>query len=164
MERPTSRPPTGRLLDAWMGANQALARHVTPLIERDCGVGFKDFMLLDAIAEGARYPGEIVERLGFPPSHVSRVLDDLDHRGLVTRALDPQDSRRVRLALTDTGQQAHTAARDLMTHLIEAALEGLPDGEVDALTRAMRELHGTLLRAAELCPHLRAPQAEEVSS
>lgn len=156
MEDLIPRPETGRLLDAWWGASQAMKRHVAPLLEREHGLDFKDFLLLDAIFSGARFPGQIVERLAIPPSNVSRILDDLTHRNLVQRTLDEQDSRRVRLTLTGAGDEALKGARATMTLLMEAALHSMPDADLNAFTRGLQQLHATLIHASEICPHLRA--------
>ena len=51
---------------------------------------------------------ELAERLHLEKSTVSRMVADLEHKGLVQRERDPASRRTYRLRLTDEGRALHT--------------------------------------------------------
>ena len=53
--------------------------------------------------DGVQHPSALAEALELAPPAVSHLLTELEERGLLTRSLDPQDRRRVRLEVTDDG-------------------------------------------------------------
>ena len=67
---------------------------------------------------------QLSERTGTRASTLTGLLDRLENRGYLVRALDPSDRRSFRLPLTDLGQEV--AAR---------ALAAIADLERDALSR-----------------------------
>ncbi|MCU1680578.1 MAG: regulatory protein MarR [Amycolatopsis sp.] len=64
-------------------------------------------------------------------------LGGLQARGLIERSPDPQDGRRVVLALTDAGRQALKDKRSARTELLALALaDGFTPGELEQLAAA----------------------------
>jgi DNA-binding MarR family transcriptional regulator len=64
-------------------------------------------------------------------------LGGLQARGLIERSPDPQDGRRVVLALTDAGRQALKDKRSARTELLALALaDGFTPGELGQLAAA----------------------------
>ena len=53
-------------------------------------------------------PGELAAADSLQPQSMTRVLADLERDGLVTRAPDPDDARRVHIAITDAGEAVLT--------------------------------------------------------
>jgi DNA-binding MarR family transcriptional regulator len=88
---------------------------------------------------------ELAERLGLEKSTVSRMVAELERKGLVIRERDPANRRFYRLRLTPAGRTAHAgiaaAMHDHFVHSVsamsaterKALLTGLP-----ALIKAMR--------------------------
>ena len=77
-------------------------------------------LVLGLIVEGAESPKELSELLDTPPPMMSGLLADLEDRGLIERAPDPSDRRRVRLAATDEGR---ALAERITAYWIEAGRE-----------------------------------------
>jgi DNA-binding MarR family transcriptional regulator len=76
---------------------------------------------LRAIREqGAVRPGRLAEALRIAPRSVTDVIDDLEGRGLVTRAPDPDDRRALRLTLTPAGE---ALLAEVDNHRTDAASE-----------------------------------------
>lgn len=61
------------------------------------------YRLLALLADGAAMSSSLAERLAVKPPTVTSVVDGLVGRGLVERQPDPNDRRRLPLALTDEG-------------------------------------------------------------
>jgi DNA-binding MarR family transcriptional regulator len=73
--------------------------------------------------------------------YVSKLVRAMEHNGLIERGDDPDDSRAVRLSLTDLGIEVLTEARRIVTALDEHMLAPL-DGPA---SRNTARLHDQLL-------------------
>ena len=150
---PPSPAPGARLLESWWELTQTMKRRVAPMLEREHGVDFKDFLALNAIQAGASYPSLMCGRLAMTPSNVSRQLESLSRHGLVRRRLDAGDSRRVHLEITDKGEAVLKGARGTMQGLLEEGLRGLPATQIELFAKTLRHLSETLVQAAEHAEH-----------
>ncbi len=52
-----------------------------------------------------RHPAQLGEIVGVSPAAMTGILDTLEGRGLVSRVRDPEDRRRVHVALTEAGRK-----------------------------------------------------------
>lgn len=55
--------------------------------------------------EGEVMPSTIGNYIGMDKSSLTRMVDDLEKKGMVVRKSDPEDRRRVLVSLTDKGQE-----------------------------------------------------------
>src|SRR6202043_2595781 len=80
---------------------------------------------------------EIGIELGLDPGYLSRIIQNFDENGLITRKALPSDRRQYRLSLTAKGRQAF-AKLDRSSHDdVAAMLAALPSGDGIRLTGAM---------------------------
>jgi DNA-binding MarR family transcriptional regulator len=71
------------------------------------------------------------------PQSIGATLSALEERGLVQRAADPQDGRRIVLSLTDTGRQTLRDKRSARTARLAQALQAsFTQPELDVLAAA----------------------------
>jgi DNA-binding MarR family transcriptional regulator len=83
---------------------------------------------------------------GVSPPGATRIVSELESRGLVERSVDPDDGRAFRIEITAAGEEAILEARAARSTVIAERLEAL-DGEdlaaieaaLDALERAAGE-------------------------
>lgn len=91
-------------------------------------------------ADPACAPSQLAEYLMLTRPAVTRLLDGLARRRLVTRRPDPADRRRVRLSLTRAGrghlESVYASARSVVAERLGA----LSEAERGAVERAMRRL------------------------
>ena len=85
---------------------------------------------------------DLAEITGQHPAGISRLLDDMDRRGLTARALDPLDQRRRLVTLTPAGRRWH---RRLEPLVLRAAVSVL--GVLDLTEQ--HQLRGLLRRISE---------------
>jgi DNA-binding MarR family transcriptional regulator len=71
---------------------------------------------------------------------MTQILDRLEAAGLVARAADPSDRRKVTAALTPKGLQTANDANASYRRERERVLSELSDDEVDDLDRAVQRL------------------------
>jgi DNA-binding MarR family transcriptional regulator len=120
-------------------------------------LSLRQFLVLQRIDEGARRTVDVARAVRVTSPTMTRVIDRLVQMGLVTRDLDPDDRRVLRLALTAAGRRLLQARRRALEARVREVL--VDDGratpaELDAvllacqmLTRAMDARKGRVLGA-----------------
>ena len=82
----------------------------------------------------------LAEHLGLPKSTASTVVKSLGQRGFVARARDPQDERRLAIALTERGRARLAEDTVLDPAGLGAALAALPPQARRALLDGLAQL------------------------
>ncbi|MEU1283174.1 MarR family winged helix-turn-helix transcriptional regulator [Kitasatospora sp. NPDC005856] len=94
-----------------------------------------------ATVEGARQR-ELADRLGYDPSAIVSLLDDLQRLGLAERRPDPGDRRTRIVVLTEAGRDLLRDSEQDSVRVTDTLLAPLEAAQRD-------ELHALLLRIAE---------------
>jgi len=87
---------------------------------------------------------EIGIELGLDPGYLSRIVQNFDENGLITRRPLPSDRRQVRLSLTAKGRQAFAKLNLSSQNEVAAMLAALSPGDAKRLTQAMVTIEGLL--------------------
>ncbi|WP_341995709.1 MarR family winged helix-turn-helix transcriptional regulator [Microbacterium sp. LWH7-1.2] len=98
--------------------------------------------LLEALA-AASHPlsvGEIADAVGVDQPRASRLVQQAVAMDLVRREADPDDARRTRVALTDTGTRLVRGFRGERREAIDSALAAFTDEERAELARLLTKL------------------------
>lgn len=74
------------------------------------------------------------------PSVLTRALASMEHDGLITRQVDPDDSRVHRVAITELGIEVSRYVEDLYIGEVLEAIASMPDETIDPLTESVRQL------------------------
>ncbi|RAG82455.1 MarR family transcriptional regulator [Streptacidiphilus pinicola] len=127
----------------------AVGRHIDAAKEADAESGTP--------IEGAvmryvdRHPGATVgaaaEATRMISSNVSRAVRGLEQKGLLLRASDPHDARRVRLYPTPKAAENLQRLRDTWTRLLDGTIAD-PD-EIDILIAALRTIETRIVARAQ---------------
>ena len=88
----------------------------------------------------------VAEHLGLTAATVSKLVDALVRRGLVTRTDSPQDRRKVVLEVTGAGRRALRVARRAALGRLAKLLGSLGESDRRAVVRAMEVLREALGR------------------
>ena len=95
-------------------------------------------MLLDAgTAAGGVRVGEIARNLGVKVPSATEQIIKLERAGLARREPDPDDSRAVRVTLTDAGLAAVASANERRNAVMAGVLSSLSDEDRAALAAAL---------------------------
>ncbi len=117
------------------------------VLERDaicCGtVTVAQCVALQTLAAGTWDNASLARALGVTAGAVTRLLDGLEKKGWCERSRDPEDRRRVIVALTSTGRAEAKRLRDATGDAVGLLLQAIPRGK---RTQVRESLH--LLRAA----------------
>ncbi len=123
-----------------------LRRWVTARVHRagaDTGLSLRQYAALTGIRNGASSPGELARLWQVTPAVITGIIDRLERRELVRREPDPNDRRRLRLALTDAGLAASTLVERALTEELAAPLSQASPRELAELGRALDLLQRT---------------------
>ena len=95
---------TERLIELFEEINQAM--HCAPSDGWDgLDLTFQQVRVLAYLFEGQRRMGNIASHMGCIMSSATSIIDRLVDKGMVLRAVDPEDRRAVICGLTDSGRQ-----------------------------------------------------------
>ena len=94
---------------------------------------------------GPVHQQRVSELIGVDPRNTVAVVDLLQRRGLLERAVDPTDRRRHTLTLTAGGADLLARLREQVDAVEDLMLGGLPGHDRD-------QLHGLLARLADTLP------------
>jgi MarR family transcriptional regulator, organic hydroperoxide resistance regulator len=116
------------------------------LMEARLGVTGPQRLVLKVVAE---YPGisatEVADVVRLHPSTITGIIQRLAKKGLLMRARDPIDSRRVRLRVLPAGRGFTRRAKGTVEEAVERALKRVPAASV----HAAREVLAGIIAALE---------------
>jgi DNA-binding MarR family transcriptional regulator len=127
------------------------------------------YRLLALLADGAAMSSALAERLAVKPPTVTSVVDGLVARGLVERHPDPNDRRRLPLALSDEGadlvRQANTAVGQRLFDVLGAGDEpGDPSQAEESLVTWQCGLDAHRARLGAEKAYAQKPDAQKVTA
>jgi DNA-binding MarR family transcriptional regulator len=100
----------------------------------------EQFQVLRRIRKGSASVSALAEASQTSRSAVSKAVDALVRRGLVTRSQDPEDRRNVPLALTNEGQRVMAGVYDETEQWLSARFTRLTAEETESLLQGMESL------------------------
>jgi DNA-binding MarR family transcriptional regulator len=123
-----------------------LRRWVTSRVQAagaDVGLSLRQYAALHSIRGGGCSPGDLARLWQVTPAVITGVVDRLERHHLVRREPDPDDRRRLRLALTAGGEAASEAVERALTDDLAAQLAMASPTELAELGRALDLLQRT---------------------
>jgi DNA-binding MarR family transcriptional regulator len=120
-----------------------------PLLERH-GLTYAQYIILVLMRDSAAVnPKDICLQFRHDSGALTRVIDQLAERGLVTRLRSDVDRRKVDLQLTPAGRKTLDAMQPSFVGLLNSALEDFSAAEVQELTRLLIKLNTRLQAMVE---------------
>jgi DNA-binding MarR family transcriptional regulator len=107
---------------------------------RRTGLTFAQRRLLRRLGDGPRSAGALAAELGIAAPSLTRQLQKLEDRRLITRQVDRDDRRRVLVALTSTGQSALTERKVSNRGPLALAIKEMSPRQQRDLARSLRVL------------------------
>ncbi|HKD97548.1 MAG TPA: MarR family transcriptional regulator [Micromonosporaceae bacterium] len=96
--------------------------------------------VIGAIARGGAPLSQIISDLGVTKQAAGQLVDALVARGYLDRAVDPEDRRRLTIALTDRGQAAADASRSAIDSVESQLIAHIGAGNVQQARAALAML------------------------
>jgi DNA-binding MarR family transcriptional regulator len=132
-----------------------LARYYA-LCDRVCveerGVTASQGYILLALPEtGSITMNDLSVRMKLANSTMTRMADQLVHRGMLTREPDSEDRRIVRVRLTKQGQDVKTRLKKDMQDLFSQILKDIPEGEREQIVHSLETLKQSIVNTLKTC-------------
>lgn len=99
--------------------------------------------LSSIVRKGPLRPGDLGRIESIAPPSATRVIAELESRGLIERQADPADGRSSLVTATDAGAAAVLSARAERAERISVLLDGLDDAEFATVAAALDALEVT---------------------
>ena len=125
-------------------------------------LSLRQLWVLYALRAGPLSPGQLARRQRVTPAVITGLLDRLEQRGYVRREADPEDRRRLRLVLTERGQEVSQEVRQALAADIAAQFASASPAELKQLGGALELLERTVaaLEARTPTPPETAPDED----
>ncbi|MGV8943593.1 MarR family winged helix-turn-helix transcriptional regulator [Thermomonas sp.] len=120
------------------------AKMAHELARRGHDLTFSQYMTLKKLSGGTTGATELARAAELHPGAMTRLLDKLVSKGLVTRESDPEDRRAVHVSLTDPGRIIWRDIDQCGMRVRDSALAGLSDSECNALTTLLERVRVNL--------------------
>ncbi|HEX3786659.1 MAG TPA: MarR family transcriptional regulator [Pseudonocardiaceae bacterium] len=132
--------PELRLLDALFRLSKSVLADARTHVAAAADLDLADFLTLRTIELGVNTPGGLGQDLGLNPAVISRALTRLAKAGLVERRIDPDDSRRSRVELTERGKRTNAAIAARVRPGLAQRLERLDPDRAEILLDSLEQL------------------------
>ena len=118
-----------------------MSNEVTQRTMAELGITSQQGSILFMVASGkCLLAAELAREYGIDASAVTRLVDRLEKRGLLTRVRSSEDRRVVRLALTPEGQSVAARMPAIFNSVIDSFLGGFTAEEVGFLKSMLRRV------------------------
>ena len=118
-----------------------LWNNVTQLTMADLGITSTQASIMFMLASGRSLAAaDLAREYGIDASAVTRLIDRLEKRGLITRLRSEEDRRVVRLALTEEGRTLAAQIPAIITKVLDKLLSGFTPEEVGFLKSMLRRM------------------------
>lgn len=130
---------TKEALIAYLGA-MALAEPIQARLWQEAQITLTQLAVLRVLREGPRTSGRLGFEAELSPTSVTRIVDRLERRGLVTRRRESEDRRYVEVHLELAGEKLLGQLRILRGSDLYRAVEAMTTDERRRLTASLRRL------------------------
>ncbi len=127
--------------------NRAGSRIATAFGEemRPLGASLQIWRVLAALREkDGRRMGDLSQTTSIDVSTLTRLVDNMERKGLVVRQRDPVDSRAIALFATAAGRRLTQRILPIATRYENVALKGFSAREAAVLRQALRRLYANM--------------------
>lgn len=144
---PAAAPPLDATLD-FMRLLWSIEHHLqstSKLMESQLGITGPQRLVLKVVAQ---YPGisakEVANIVRLHPSTITGILQRLTKKGLLLRAQDPVDTRRVRLRVQPSARRFTRRVKGTVEHAVERALKRVPTASVHSARNVLIAIAASL--------------------
>jgi len=118
----------------------ALADPLQARLWQQAQITLTQLLVLRELRQGPQSAGRLGEHAGLSPTSVTRLVDRLERRGLVSRRRDSEDRRQVDVGLTPAGERLLGELKVLRGSPLHRAVEAMNTEDRRCLTACLRQL------------------------
>jgi DNA-binding MarR family transcriptional regulator len=148
---PPSAPCTGSTLGLlFRQVRDAMwARMADELARSGHDLTFSQYITMKKLAEGTAGASDLARAAELNPGAMTRLLDKLEARGMVTREADPDDRRALHIHLTDAGRNIWRDIDQCGMRVRDTALAGMSEAERNTLTALLERVRDNLTASTD---------------
>jgi len=105
---------------------------------------FSQYITLKKLADGTAGVTDLARAAEVNPGAMTRLLDKLEARGLISRVADPDDRRAINIHLTDAGLLIWQDINQCGMRVRERAMHGMNEADREQLTRLLTQVRDNL--------------------
>jgi DNA-binding MarR family transcriptional regulator len=105
---------------------------------------FSQYMTLKKLADGTAGVTDLARAVDLNPGAMTRLLDKLEAKGLITRVADAGDRRALNIHLTEAGLAIWQDINQCGMRVRERAMHGMSEAEREQLTRLITQVRDNL--------------------
>ena len=105
---------------------------------------FSQYMTLKKLADGTAGVTNLARAVDLNPGAMTRLLDKLEAKGLISRVADAGDRRALNIHLTDAGLVIWQDINQCGMRVRERAMQGMDEAEREQLTRLLERVRDNL--------------------
>jgi DNA-binding MarR family transcriptional regulator len=90
--------------------------------------------------EGEIMPSTLGKYTGMEKSSLTRMVDDLEKKGIVVRKTDPEDRRKVLVSLTEKGLEYYNCLSQVTSEMAEEILQFVDDTDVEDFMHSLETM------------------------
>ncbi|MFM8744287.1 MAG: MarR family winged helix-turn-helix transcriptional regulator [Cytophagales bacterium] len=106
------------------------------------------YALLNISSEEGTPAMKIGPMMGLEPRSLTRLLNSMEEKGLITRQVDKNDKRSVRILLTKEGKRMKEKSRETVLKFNEAVREEISNQKLNVFFEVVQEINGVIERSS----------------
>ncbi|MFN5549860.1 MAG: MarR family winged helix-turn-helix transcriptional regulator, partial [Bacteroidota bacterium] len=106
------------------------------------------YALLNISSEEGTPAMKIGPMMGLEPRSLTRLLNSMEEKGLITRQVDKNDKRSVRIMLTKEGKKMKEKSRETVLKFNEAVREEISNQKLNVFFEVVQEINGVIERSS----------------
>jgi len=123
-----------------------LKQHTAFVLKKNhVGLTPEQFLLIDILwNQGMMSQQKIADNMQKDKNSITKLVDALEKKGLVTRLRDTQDRRSNTVILTTAGEQMKEEAKEKGIAMLDNILDGISEEELRSFLNTLRKLTGNM--------------------
>jgi len=90
--------------------------------------------------EGEMMPSTIGKYTGMEKSSLTRMVDDLEKKGIVSRNTDPDDRRKVLVSLTEKGLEYYNCLNKITAEMADEILKFVDEKDIEDYVQSLETM------------------------
>ena len=90
--------------------------------------------------EGEVMPSTIGKYTGMEKSSLTRMVDDLEKKGVVSRKTDPDDRRKVLVSLTEKGLKYYNSLKEIEAEMADEILKFVDEKDIEDFVQSLETM------------------------
>lgn len=121
------------------------------LKQSNVGLTPEQFLVIDILwNQGPMSQQKVADTIQKDKNSVTKLVDALEKKGMVTRVKDTEDRRANKLVLTPLAEEMKNNAKEIGISMLDKMLDGIDEGELRSFLRTLAKMTANMSQGQEL--------------